>query len=100
MANEYRRFVYRPEDINVVKEKGVLNAHEVLLDYNNNDIILIQEDLKEWSLIDFIKNSLADKLSSEHLKLSNAHRIVSDKNNGFMSTSQFKTLNESKELLE
>lgn len=100
MANEYRRFVYRPEDINVVKEKGVLNAHEVLLDYNNNDIVLIQEDLKEWSLIDFIKNSLADKLSSEHLKLSNAHRIVSDKNNGFMSTAQFKTLNESKELLE
>lgn len=100
MPTEYRRFVYKPEDVNVVKEKGVLKAHEVLLNYDNNDIILIQEDLTEWSLIDFIKDSLADKLSNEHLKLSNAHKIVSDKNNGFMSIEQLKVLNESKELLE
>lgn len=98
--NTFKRFSYVIQDINVVKKNDKLKAHEILLDYDIDDFIIIKTDLSEWSLLNFIKESTKSKLSNDHLKQSEAHRVVSDKNNGFMSSKQLSVLEDNTDVIK
>lgn len=88
-----RRISYVPLDIEDARTNFSLVAHEILLNYNTNDINIIEEDgTSVWSLQEYIAKKLADKLGPQHALSSNAHMIVSENNNGFMSKDMFKNL--------
>lgn len=90
---EKRRFSYVLNDIEVAKTIGKgLNPHEILLDYDNNDIIIIGEDLEELSLHDLIRENNSNFITKDHIKSDNQHLLVTENNNGFMSSKNYKNL--------
>lgn len=81
--NELKRFSYVLKDINSV---DTLVKCELLADYENNDLIFIDENLNKHSIKEYIDKGLSDTLTSAHLKTTNQHKIATTTSDGFMSS--------------
>lgn len=82
-----RRFSYVLSDIEQAKQIGNgLNAHEILLDYEKNDLLIIDSELNEWSLQSYIKNIADGLLPNSHIKSDNQHLLATETTDGFMSS--------------
>ena len=88
---EQRRLAYIFNDINSL-DLNQLKVHEVLLDYKNNDIIIVKEDKSTFSLFDYIGEKTKNFLKDSHMELANQHLCANETRNGFMSMDDFKLL--------
>ena len=62
---DVKRLAYVLNDINSISESE-LQAYELLLDYDKNDLIFIKGDKTKFSLKSFIKESTKNFLSTNH----------------------------------
>ena len=96
---DVKRLAYVLNDINSISESE-LQAYELLLDYDKNDLIFIKGDKTKFSLKSFIKESTKNFLSTNHTKTSNQHSIATEESSGFMSAEDKTNLDLALEKLE
>lgn len=88
-----KRLAYRLPNINEIADSE-LKAHEILLDYENNDLVVIDKDGNEaYRLSDLIRRATENCLDETHLKSSNQHIEATETQNGFMSKKDKQILN-------
>lgn len=90
MAND-KRLAYIFNDINSLDINN-LKKHEVLLDYNNNDIIVVKEDGTLFSMFNYIAEKTKRFLNDTHMTLENQHLLANSKRSGFMSLNDYNLL--------
>ena len=88
MANKRFAFVYN--DINAI-DKADLKPHEVLLDYNLNDLVIIDSEGKQLYLKRYMQKILDDYAES-HAEDFKAHINANNILPGFMSAEDYKNL--------
>ena len=90
---EQKRFAYVLKDVNSLNTQELI-PNEILLDYDNIDLVIVDKLGKTFSFKKYILGELKTKLSVDHSSLSNQHAIVNidDMLPGFMAPSDLITL--------
>lgn len=87
-----KRFAYKLNDVNSIPSDSLV-PREILLDYSNNDIIIINDDGSKSSLLATIEDMLKNYLPKNHIESDGGHDIVDKDNNGFMTSEMLEELN-------
>jgi hypothetical protein len=83
---------YVPMDIQAARKRG-LKPNEILTDYESgDDLIIVDDELKEHSLKEMINEAVKNLLTTSHTKSSNEHPVVTEKNNGFMDKDTYTSI--------
>lgn len=90
--DKLKRISYQPKDYNEVKQVDELKAHEILLKYEDNDIVITDENCNPHSLKEFINSKVKNLLSTDHMKDNNQHNIATKDNDGFLSSEMYKAI--------
>lgn len=100
--NKDLRFSFPLTDYYVAEKTG-FKKRELLTKYDGEDkfdLIIIDDELQPHSLYEYISKGLDTKVGNDHIKSTNQHVIVSEKNNGFMSSSDKINLDKNTKLIE
>src|SRR5574344_120668 len=84
MSTNKGHIAIRLADFNLI-DKNDYVAKELLLDYNNNDLIIPQDDDKIFSFQDYIKKLNNLKINEADHAGKNCHPFVSDRKSGYLS---------------
>lgn len=84
MAENNKRIAYVLKDYNTINPNEIL-PNEILLDYENEDFVIINSQGKPIKFKEYVQDCLKDVLTTDHMTRDNQHMIATDEVPGFMS---------------
>lgn len=88
MSTNNGHIAIRLADFNLI-DKNDYVSKELLLNYNNNDLIIPQEDGEVFSFQNYINKINNLKMSIKDHNTNNCHPFVSDKTSGYLSNTDY-----------